>query len=321
MNNLKEISKVIKKSKSVAIFTHISPDFDALGSSYTLCLALQKLGKKAKLFLSEELTSDQKKIYKNITFSTQLSEEEAKEFDTLILTDASAKNRLAQFENVFLSHENTIVLDHHICLDEIAKYNYIKTDMSACSEITYQLIKLMKIKVDKEMATYLYAGLSSDTGSFRNSNTNENSFKTAMELYKEGADSVFVNEVLYDQASLKDIEFQKYLFNNFKLEKDCAYCTVDLKTLKKLNGSKAECSSFSRTLISFENVNYSFSLVEENGVYNLSLRSKVGYNVKQVAEKLGGGGHVCAAGAKIKAESIELAKQLVLKEIFAIKKN
>ena len=137
-----------------------------------------------------------------------------------------------------------------------------------------------------------------------------------------GADIYLVNEILYETRTVKEIEFKKYLWNNFKIYKDCAYILVDNKILTELKGRKADCDSFSRSLVSIEGINRSFSLIEEvEGIFNLSMRSKNGYDIRVVAEKLGGGGHTCAAGAKFSAKNIKDAKKQVFEAMFKGENN
>ncbi len=314
MKSLKEISKIIKKSKSFAIFTHVSPDCDALGSSFGLYLALEKLGKKAQIFVKEEFTLEQKQLFDETKVSRELCK--IQDFDFFIMVDGSALNRMGDYGYVFKESKNTIVLDHHVCENFIATYNYIESESSSCCEVILKLLFLMKTKFDKDIATALYAGLSSDTASFRNTNTTAASFFAAYQLCNLGADTSKVNEAQYQSATLKDLEFEKYLLNNFITKGDLAYCCVDQETLKMLNGGKADCSSYSRNLVNIQGIHYSFSLVEaEPNVFSLSMRSKAGYDVRNIAVKLGGGGHICAAGSTFNAENMEQATQMVLNAI------
>lgn len=315
MNSLKELAKIIKKANTIAIFTHVSPDFDALGSSYSLYYSLKNKGKKVSLFIKEKLNSHQKLLFDNIASNGICKEND---YDLFICVDLSALNRLGDYKNIFENKDNnTMVIDHHICNDFIGKYNYINTNKSACCEIILELLITLKYKIDSKIASFLYAGLSSDTSSFQNSSTKINSHIAATKLIQLGADIYKINQILYETRTVKEISFKKYLWNNFKIYKDCAYCLVDNQSLNELKGKKNDCDSFSRSLVSIEGINQSFSIVEEKpGLFNLSMRSKIGYDVRAVAEKLGGGGHVCASGAKFEAKDIQTAKKNVLNYMF-----
>lgn len=315
MNSLKEITRKIKEAKSVAIFTHVSPDFDALGSSFSLYYAFKKMGKNTQIFIKEKFNSHQKLLFEDVANHNTCNE---KAFDLFICVDASSLNRLGNYASVFQNINNkTMVIDHHVSNEEFCKYNYINHERSSCCEIILEVLNKMKYKIDSKIASYLYAGLSSDTSSFQNSGTKINCHIVATKLMQLGADISHVNQVLYETRTIKEITFKKYLWNNFKIYKDCAYCLVDYKAMKELKGKKADCDSFSRSLVSIEGVNRSFSLIEEKeGIFNLSMRSKIGYDVRIVAEKVGGGGHICAAGARFQADDIQTAKRKVLKAMF-----
>lgn len=315
MNKLKEIAKVIKKAKSIALFMHISPDYDALASSFALYYTMKKMNKVVEIFSKDKLNSTQKKIFDETIINNKSCKRE--NFDLFICSDVSSLNRLGDYSNIFTTKDKTIIIDHHVCNEEIGYYNYINNNRSSCSEIIFDLLKLLPPKLDLKIATLLYAGLSSDTASFINSNTNEFSLSTAYNLTKMGVNINQINQILYETRTLKEIDFKKYLWNNYKIKKDCAYCLMDYDTLKMLKGKKSDCISYSKSLISIENINYSFSIVEEKkGEYNLSMRSKIGFDVRKVAEKVGGGGHICAAGAKFQAKNINEASKIILDNLY-----
>lgn len=317
-NSLKQIAKEIKKANRIALFTHIDPDFDAFGSSMPLYYTLKKLNKHVVLFSKYHLTHQEELLLDPSIICSEDCKEE--DFDLFISTDTPALRRLGEYSKIFENTNNkTIVIDHHNNYDLRGKLNFIEPSYSSCSEIIFELLKIMKVKIEPFVATLLYAGLSSDTNSFVNGNTNLSSFKCGFELSKLNADVKTVNQKLYRTKTLVGIEFKKYLYENYKIKKDIAYCVIDYKTIKALNGEKDNCSGFSTDLISIENINYSFSITEdETGLCDISFRSKQGYNVNTIATALGGGGHVCASGAKVKEKNIST---LVKKILSLIEKN
>lgn len=315
MNSIKEVAKVIKKAKSIAIFTHVSPDFDAFGSSFSLYYALKDLGKNVELFSKEKPISNQKLLFEDIINNNNVNESN---FDLFICVDVSSLNRLGDYSNIFANkNNNTLVLDHHYTNENFWKYSYIDNKRSSCCEIIFETLTALKCKLNNNICSYLYAGLSSDTSSFQNSNTKAGSFVTASKLIELGADVNKINQILYQTKSLKEVSFKKYLWNNYKIYKDCAYCLVDYQSLTEMKGKKIDCDTFSHSLVSIEGVNRSFSLIEqEKGVFNLSMRAKAGYDVRIVAQNFGGGGHIGAAGAVFKEKNIQTAKKKILDIIF-----
>ena len=91
---------------------------------------------------------------------------------------------------------------------------------------------------------------------------------------------------------------------------------MPLKQLEKLDAIKSDCDFFSSKLISIQGANIAFSVIESSpNFYEISLRSKNGFNVRNVATALGGGGHIPAAGAKVNSESIEKVKDNIIEII------
>ena len=314
MNSLKELAKVLKKSKKIALFTHISPDSDALGSIFAVYHALRSLGKEATIFIEENYSDANKHLIDEKLINRD--ECNSAEFDTFFCCDASSLQRLGKYAENFDLKNNTLVLDHHYCTKYIAKYNYIDASMSSCSELVYELLKVMKVKFNNKMLSYIYMGLTSDTNSFVNSNTNAHSFKVAYELALAGVDMNFINEALFRSVTKTEIRFKQFLWTNYKIDKDIAYVIVKYKDLQELQGDNKDCSGYSAKLLTIDKIKYSFSLVEkEPGVISLSMRSRKGSNVRSVAEKLGGGGHICAAGAKFKGSNLNKIKKEIIQAI------
>lgn len=310
-SELKQIAKVIKKANRIALFCHINPDFDALGSVYSMYEALTNcFGKQVSIFSSDKLTYTEKMLFDESLLKKNCN---PADYDLFVSCDVSAKNMLGQFEQIFIQKENNVVIDHHSNTTFRGRYSVVDSERSSCCEIVFDLLRALKTKITPQMASYIYAGLSSDTNSFINSNTNVQSFETAKSLIKLGADVAKLNEVLYHTRSKKSIEFKKYLWNNFKIKNDYAYCVMAYEDLQKLNGEISDCDGYSHSLVGIQGVNYGISIVEEaKGFFKVSMRSKVGYNVMVKAEKIGGGGHVCAAGARFYAKNITEAKKKVL---------
>lgn len=310
-NTFKEIKKAIKKAKAVAVFTHINPDYDALGSAMSMVLACRNMGKKSYLFTKDKLTDRQELIFdKSLVLNTK---SDLESFDLYISVDTPRIERLGEYGQDFIKYENTIVIDHHNNNGLVGKLNYVNINYSSCSEIVLKILCKIKNTINSNVASYLFSGISGDTGTFTNTNVNENSFSSALQLLKLGADITSINEKQYKNRTKKDIDFERYLLNNFTTVKDCAYCLIDSDTLKQMKGKKSDCDNFSSELIKIQGINYSFSIIEDKkGIYHISLRSMNRYDVRKIAEKLGGGGHVCAAGATITAGDILEAKNKVL---------
>lgn len=310
---IKQIRKIILNAKNIAIFSHVSPDFDALGSSFALQLFLISINKNATFFTNDELTLKEKMLFGEYLIGKAFKIED---FDLVISVDTPSIQMLGIYGEDFMKHSNRIVIDHHQNNGLIGTVTFVDPSYSSCCEIVYQILKSFKKKLSKEVVSALYAGLSTDTNSFINTNTTLNSFKTAYELMSLGAETVKLNEVIYRTKTMKEIEFKKYLLSNMTIKDDIAYCLMTKKQLDKMQGSKSDCSGISSDLVAYQGVNIAFSIVEEEiGIFKVSFRSKYGYDVRKIANYIGGGGHIGASGATIKGDNIYQIKDKVLDAI------
>lgn len=309
---LKNIVKIIKKANSIAIINHVSPDIDAYGSMIGLYLGLEKTGKKMSMFSHEVLSNEKQVLFGKYPIS--IGNLESKNFDLLISVDVATKDRLGIYKDDFVTHSNTIKIDHHRVGNEFAQVSFVDYERSSSSEIIFDLLDFMGVNINAELATCLYAGLSADTYSFINLNTNKWSFETGKQLLDCGADIASVNDALHRTISLSQLAMKRYLYDNMEIiDNEIAVICISLKDLERLKATKQDCDSHSSELISIEGVNISCAIIEkEPNIYGCSMRSMQGYSVSVIAQRLGGGGHVGAAGCTLTCKSIKEAKEIAL---------
>lgn len=312
-NSFKLIKKEIKKAHSIALFGHRAPDMDCLGSMFALADVLESMGKEVVLFCADKLTLEQKALVDEKRLQTQAVDADI--FDLFISVDVATTAQLGKFADYFTNFPLTIKIDHHSAggNDDYALLNHFEVK-SSCCEIIYELINNMGVKITPKIATYLYAGLSSDTYSFINTNTTLDSFKCAYSLIKHAANIEAVNNAEYRLVSRKAIAMKKVFYDRMKIYKEgFAICTISQEDLKENKADNSDCSSFSSEMLAIEGVNISCNILEkEKGVYALSLRSMKGYSANAIAVAFGGGGHIEASGATIESEnSDDVIKQVV----------
>jgi len=175
----------------------------------------------------------------------------------------------------------------------------------------------MHLNISPEIATALYSGLSSDTYSFVNANTNISSFEAGKLLFEKGADIRKANVTLYQTLTKPQFEMKKYLYKNLEIiDDEIAIITIPYKDMVNVGACKQDCENHSSEMASIQGVNISCSIIERQpNKINCSFRSRDGYNVSLIAQRLGGGGHVHAAGCRLEIENLKEAKDLVLDAI------
>lgn len=306
----KKFEQIIEKitaAKSIAVFAHVSYDADGLGSLYGLSFYLKKLGKKVDMFVDSKITELDARF-----FDITLLKDDLAEYDLMIMVDTQNAGRLGKYCSAFKNHPNTVRLDHHIGTFNDAKIELTLPYASAC-EVVLELIERMPAKIDKKVATYLYAGILTDTYGFLVDSVSEQTFKHALTLIEHGADFHKASNMLLRAQTIEQFNLSKRMAEKLEIfDGDIAISSLTKKDFKQTNTKPNECMSLSNKLICLDKINFSCLMKEEqNNIFSCSLRAKKPYNVAQIAEKFGGGGHILASACKIKGSEKDVKKKIL----------
>lgn len=311
--NLNEIASELLKSEKVAIFAHLNPDCDGFGSMFALAEGLESLGKKCDMFVDGELGKFETQIFDCKRVNKK--EFKAKNYDTLVVVDTVILSRIGEFKEEFLKHKNTFKIDHHIFVEKFAKYEFINEKSSSNCEIVFELLNRLKVDITKEIATYLYCGLATDTYSFMNTNTNNRTYEIASKLVDQGADTVKVNKLCFKTMTQNKLKLNQYLYKNLKIiDGRFAYIIITDKAYKKTGTSRADSDDFSANLLKIEGVELSCcAYYKSKNEYRLSIRSTSKDGALRFAQIFGGGGHLQAAGATV-FKSAKIVEKMIVKQ-------
>lgn len=304
MNTLKDILQALKEAHKVAIFTHVNPDGDALGSSFSMKVALESVGKQATVFLEKELP--EKFAYLNEGYSLTGN---AVDFDAALALDCGSVNRLGALRDLFLSINTKLVVDHHYADTPFGDIYFSDTSCAACAELSYELILGLCGHVPQKALVSLYTGLSTDTGQFKYSNVTAKTMHIAAELIAKGLDHRAITRRLYDTVTLQKLRFTGALADKVQLfcNGTIAVLVCPDSFLASYDLSPDEMEELPNTVLSIENVAVSVVIKEKDEQQlKISLRCKENIDMARLAALFGGGGHKCAAGfvTELSAEAI-----------------
>ena len=308
------ILDLLKEEKgSILILSHENPDADTLGSALALYLFLKKKGRNVRVGCKDKvphfldfLPGCQEVI--------QLPTDEV--FDLGIMVDASGFYRAGTEVRV----KKRVRIDHHIGGEFYGEHDYIDPYAPSTTTIVYRILKEWdESAIDKDIAQNLYAGLATDTGFFKYSNTDVQAFQTAVELVQKGADPHSTYIMFSERESLNKIRLTSKVLDTIRLYEDglVAGIVISDSFFKETGTTYEDSEGLVNYPRSIEGVEVAFALIEkpEEGVWKVSLRSKTWADVSKMANLLGGGGHKHASGAKIKASSADEAIDMVLNAI------
>lgn len=297
---INEIEKLIRQYDRIAIFRHIMPDYDALGTQLGLYH-----------FIKDNFPNKEVKVFgdNHVTFTPRLFQEMDKEndswFDTpflAIIVDVGNIKRIA--DPRFQKGEKIIKIDHHPMTDDFANVDIIDTTKSAAAELMVSILLNFKHKyvLSKISATHFYIGMVGDNGRFQYSSTNAHTFKIASHLIDCG---ISLNDI-YGAMYLKqidDLNVTAYILNHYQISpKGVAYYVLDENIQRDLKITTERGKENVNLFSNIQGINIWCSITQDSDpkepCWRISIRSR-DYVINEVAAQFGGGGHKQASGAKI----------------------
>lgn len=318
----KLFSKQVALNKKFVICGHRSPDGDVVGSTLAMALGLKKLGKKALPFNHDGCP----KTLAFLPGSKLLKSEITKEFSeaVLITVDSGDLQRLGSKITQYKFKEIWNV-DHHQSNTRFGKYNFIDVKAGSTGQVVTELLQACKgFKLTKDIAQNVFCTLSTDTGSFKYSNSTPEVFNLAAALVKAGAKPDVISQALYETYSQKRLVILEKVLKTLRFEYDGKLAKIfltqeDLENAQATTDDTEEFINFPRGV---EGVKVVAMLKENHSTeWKLSLRSRGGVDVLKIAQKFGGGGHKLAAGCTINMSRSEAEAKLdsVLQELGSLK--
>ena len=308
---MQTLVKLLKKVKNIAIFSHKSPDPDAIGSALAFRHALLKMGKKVALFCDDDMTGN----YGFLEGFDEYNKAELSGFDLYISIDVASGSLLGKYEEEFSKFENTFKIDHHSMGNNFAKHNIVKS-YSACAILIFELIKALKIKITEKIATCLYLGICGDTGIFKNNNTDSKTFSVCAELFDAGADFKTVYAEFFEKRTLANLYLTSNAIMSAYVSDDGEFSVMTVSTDDYDRFGANDNEHIGNLPHSFLNCGQKISAIlkQKNDGIHCSFRSKFEFDVSKIAEQFGGGGHKNASGCLI-IDSLSNAEKLVIDAI------
>ena len=313
-----KIANKILNANKIAITFHASPDGDAIGSTLGLLNGLRILGKDSYVISKEE-------VPKNLLFLPCAEEITGDiccptdDTDLVIVLDCGDRPRLcADLSNY---NGDIIIVDHHLSNEKFGMINLVEPESAATTELVYLLLKEMKFNFcnndeSRKVGMCIYTGLVTDTGCFRHSNVTKRTHDIAGILIECGVNNTFIYNNLFDNKPFNKVKLMGYALKSIELLAGgkVTYIGLSMKMLEDLNLGNVDTSEIISIALGVENIEAAIVLKEVEDGVKASLRSKNNLDVRKIAEAFGGGGHMKAAGLKIKDVNLQYAKNKIITE-------
>ncbi len=308
MINFNVLKEIILSNNSFLITTHVNPDADAIGSEVAMYLLLEELGKEA-IVINHSLTpynleflDVQKRIEQ---YNPEAHNKYFQECDVLIALDFNRSDRTVSMQNAFnASTKIKVCIDHHIDPEDFADHYFIDTEYSATGHIIYDFIRLTGIiKLTRKIALPLYAAIMTDTGSFRFERTTPELHRITADLLETGVVPGEVYDKIYDQSKFSKIRLLGKALDSMQLtgkDNQIGYMILTRKIFEECNAIESDTDNFVNFALTVENVKIGLLFLELREGFKVSFRSKGNIPVNKLAGVFGGGGHLNAAGARMR---------------------
>lgn len=310
-DDISNIKQLLSTPKHIVIVPHKNPDGDAIGSSLGLYLYLKKQNHTVTVIAPNDYPDFLKWMPQEASIIKYESQRETsntiiEKAEVIFTLDFNALHRTGEMETPLKdSKAIKIMIDHHQQPDGYANYMYSNTTMSSTCEMVYNFIEMLGETdvIDSEIATCLYAGILTDTGSFRFPSTTSKTLQVAAHLMEKGADNSAIYNAIYDTNTADHMQLLGCALKNLKVlpEYKTAYITLSQDELNTFNFRKGDTEGFVNYGLSIENIIFAAIFIEhkQEGITKISFRSKGDFSVNEFARaNFEGGGHTNAAGGK-----------------------
>ncbi len=310
---VEELKAALGTPRRIVIVPHQKPDADALGSSLGLAGWLQKNGHTVHVvsptdyphFLAWLPGNDGVVVYDLKRGDAEYTPLFA-QAEYIFCLDFNDLKRVEPLDQLIRqSPAQLVLIDHHEAKTDFADYEYWRVSAAATAELIYEFICLMggQAQIDQAIAQCLYAGIMTDTGSFKYPATSSHIHRIVADLLDIGIDHTTIHRRIYDtntENSLKLLGFA--LANRLYVMRDhkTAYIALSKEDLKKYHHKTGDTEGMVNYALSIEGIVLAALFKEEEGCVKISFRSVGDFSVNEFAKAgFNGGGHKNAAGGKV----------------------
>ncbi|MCB2147020.1 MAG: DHH family phosphoesterase [Deltaproteobacteria bacterium] len=316
---MKKIIQQLTTSSRVLVASHAKPDGDAIGSLLAMGIALERIGCEVTRYNESAIPA----VYRFLPLVDTIQREltDVAGFDTAVILDCGGLDRVGSAVDAITTIPTIVNIDHHTTNTRFGQYHLVDVNACATSEIIYRLIHAMGLELNVEMATAIYTGILTDTGSFRFSNTNRAAFSICEAMVAIGVNPSAVARHVYGTYSLGRIKLLNLALDSIEISSNghISIMTVTREMLSDTGTQPEDADGLINYARRIQDVKVAALIHElENGNnvsrgrkrFHVSLRSDGSVDVARIASDFGGGGHAGAAGFSVESSLAELKKTI-----------
>ncbi|WP_298288424.1 bifunctional oligoribonuclease/PAP phosphatase NrnA [Lutibacter sp.] len=311
-SDISEVSALLATPQNIVIVPHKNPDGDAIGACLAMYHYLNLKGHKATVVSPNDYPNflkwlpGSKEVYK-FDMQNRQSKKAIDEAAIIFLLDFNALHRVgSDMENTLKDFKGDfIMIDHHQEPEAVAKFLFSDTSICSTCQMVYHFLEMLEDEdsINKEIATCLYTGIMTDTGSFRFPSTTSTTHQIIANLIDKGADNAKIHNNVYDTNSYGRLQLLGRALSNLVVidQLKTAYITLTQDELNEFSFQKGDTEGIVNYGLSLDGIVFAAIFIEDTDqqIIKISFRSKGSFSVNKFArEHFNGGGHDNAAGGR-----------------------
>ena len=310
-NMPEKIIEVLRKAPSVALFSHVSPDGDCIGSMLAMGLALEKMGKEVSFYNPNPVPSYLSFLPGSSRICQEFPSPLAK---VLLFVDCTDLGRVNLSRSDISGDSTVLNLDHHISNLFFGDVNWVDAQASAAGELVLTLISKLGVEIDVDIATNLYTAIVTDSGCFEYSNTTAQTHRLTADLLDIGVDFSRIHHNIFNQKPLAQIKLLQCALDGLEIYANGQFALMILNAedFQKSGAEQEMSEGLVNHVRSIAGVEVAV-LLKEVGPQEIKggLRSNLWLNVNEIAALFGGGGHQRAAGCTLRIPMAEAKQRMI----------
>jgi len=312
----KKAFDLIESAEKILIISHRNPDGDTIGSNLALRQILLGSGKQITSLCADQIPFSLIFLPGSSSITIPLPELTP---DLIITLDASSTEQIKYEEIISIINKKKIPvinIDHHATNKNFGLVNIVMPEAASVTEVLYYFFDFLNAVITPPIATCLLAGIYSDTGSFMHSNTNQNTFKIAGDLFCKGAAVSLIINNMFKTHTVEQLRLWGRVLENARQNKNGSIVSKVTQTdFDDTGSSPRDLTGIINYLNSVPGAKMTILLAEDTkGNVKGSIRTQNDkIDATKISEKFGGGGHAKAAGFTIPGK-------IVSEEVWRIEK-
>ncbi len=323
--SIEKTAEIIRASETFVLTTHVAPDGDAIGSVIAFADYLKAKGKSVQIINHSPTPFnlsflDKDKSIRVFSEDLEANTKFINEADVIMLLDTNEFHRTKSMEKILTdSPARKLCIDHHAGIrEEMFTAIVSDTDYAATCQMLYDYIMLDSEKyINKDVASALFVGIMTDTGSFRHPRTNSHVFRICADLFEKGADPVMLYEEVCNRVSKEMMQLQALFMSGLEFHFDGSMVLgkVTQDDFKRFGLNVDHIEGFTSLIMSISGVKTGVMMVELRDNIKLSFRTKGNIPANAMAIEYGGGGHFHAGGANVFGTTMEKLKPQLIETV------